>query len=150
MRIAIASDHAGFALKQYLVDWLTPRDGLDVADLGTDNPNDSVDYPDFAQVACNSVVTGGADRAIVVCGSGAGACITANKIRGIRAAVCHDVYTAHQCVEHDDVQVLCLGGRIIGTALAEEIVDSFLAASYTQDERHARRLEKISQIENAS
>src|SRR6187431_2764285 len=122
--IAIGADHAGYELKDELGGVLTAA-GYDVLDLGTNGP-ESVDYPDFAQAVGQAVQDGRAWRGIVVCGSGAGACIAANKLRGIRAALAHDTYTAHQAVEHDDANVICMGARIIGGSLAEEIVHSFV------------------------
>ncbi len=145
MRIALGSDHAGFALKQHLALRLAET-GLTVFDLGT-HSEDPVDYPDFAAAVGRAVVDGRADRGIVVCGSGAGACVAANKIRGVRAAVAHDTYTAHQAVEHDDVNVLCLGSRVIGPAIADELVDAFLGATFSREERHQRRLEKVKALE---
>lgn len=118
-------------------------------DLGT-HSEEPVDYPDFAAAVARAVVEGRADRGIVVCGSGAGACVAANKIRGVRAATAHDTYTAHQAVEHDDVNVLCLGSRVVGPALALELVDAFLAARFTGEERHRRRLAKVSALEEAA
>jgi ribose 5-phosphate isomerase B len=144
-RIAIAADHAGVDLKDTVGTWLVKL-GYEPVDLGT-HGNDSVDYPDFAAAAGRAIQNGDVERAIVVCGSGAGACIAANKLRGIRAAVCHDTYSAHQVVEHDDVNVLCLGSRIIGEALAEEIVETWLNAKFTAEERHARRVGKINDLE---
>ena len=147
MRIAVAVDHAGFPLKQLTID--TAREaGHEVEDLGT-HSTDPVDYPDTARAAAEAVREGRADRAVIVCGSGAGVAVAANKFRGVRAAVCHDTYTAHQCVEHDDVNVLCLGGRVVGAALAEEIIEAFLTAQFSGEERHARRLQKILAIEDA-
>ncbi len=145
MTIALGSDHAGFPLKAHLVKWLQSL-GYAVLDLGTDSTS-SVDYPDFAAAVGRSVQDGNAQRGIVVCGSGAGAAIAANKMLGIRASVCHDTYTAHQAVEHDDMNVLCLGARIVGEAVAEELVESFLGASFSGDERHARRLGKVLDLE---
>lgn len=145
MRIALASDHAGFEMKEHLAKWLTEA-GHAVYDLGTHSP-DPVDYPDFAAAAGRAVLDGRANRAIVVCGSGAGACVAANKLRGIRAALAHDTYTAHQMVEHDDVNLLCLGARVIGEKLAEDVVTAFLAAAFTGEERHLRRLEKVKALE---
>ncbi len=147
MRIALGADHAGFILKQHLAGRLAET-GHTVFDLGTHN-QDSVDYPDFAAAVGRAVIDGRADRGIVVCGSGAGACVAANKIRGVRAAMAHDTYTAHQCVEHDDVNVLCLGSRVIGRAVADELVDAFLGASFSREERHVRRLEKVKALERA-
>jgi ribose 5-phosphate isomerase B len=145
--VAISSDHAGWPLKAELVQLLESR-RVTVLDLGTNGP-ESVDYPDFAEAAGRAVQDGRAWRAVVVCGSGAGAAIAANKLKGIRASVCHDTYTAHQAVEHDDMNVLCLGARIIGAALAEEILDAFLAARFSEDERHVRRLNKVLALEGS-
>jgi len=146
MKIAIASDHAGFRLKAALIPHLVSL-GHEIADVGTDTPDKSVDYPDFAAKASREILAGRAVRAIVVCGSGVGACIAANKIPGIRAGLCHDTYSAHQGVEHDDMNVLCLGARIIGEALAFEITSAFLAAGFSGEERHRRRLDKITALE---
>jgi len=145
MRIALGSDHAGFPLKQQLARRLA-ESGVTVFDLGT-HSDDPVDYPDFAAAVARAVGDGRADRGIVVCGSGAGACVAANKIKGIRAAVAHDTYTAHQSVEHDDVNVLCLGARVIGIALADEVVDSFIGAKFSGEDRHRRRLDKVKALE---
>ena len=146
MKIAVASDHAGYTLKAALVPHLR-RLGYEVSDLGTGSPDKPVDYPDFAAKASREILAGRAERAIVVCGSGVGACVAANKIKGIRAGLCHDTYSAHQGVEHDDVNVLCLGARIIGESLAFEIAASFAAARFSGEERHRRRLEKINDLE---
>ena len=143
--VALASDHAGWPLKTELAQLLADRN-LTVLDLGTNGP-ESVDYPDFAAAAGRAVQDGRAWRAVVICGSGAGAAIAANKLTGIRASVCHDTYSAHQAVEHDDMNVLCMGARIIGGALAEEILDAFLNARFSGDERHVRRLNKVLAIE---
>jgi RpiB/LacA/LacB family sugar-phosphate isomerase len=143
--IAIGADHAGYELKDE-VGRILDAAGYDVLDLGTNGP-DSVDYPDFAEAVGRAVQDGRAWRGVVVCGSGAGACIAANKLRGIRAALAHDTYTAHQAVEHDDANVICMGARIIGGALAEEIVHAFVRARFTGDERHQRRLDKVLAIE---
>lgn len=147
MRIALGSDHAGFSLKAHLAAHLADA-GLTVFDLGT-HSEDPVDYPDFAAAVARAVTDGRADRGVVVCGSGAGACVAANKVRGVRAAVAHDTYTAHQAVEHDDVNVLCLGSRVIGVALAEELVDAFTSARFSGEERHVRRLGKVMALEEA-
>jgi len=147
MKIAIASDHAGYPLKQTLITHLRNL-GYEIADFGTDSPDKPVDYPDFAVKASLEVLTGRAERAIVVCGSGVGACVAANKLKGIRAGLCHDTYSAHQGVEHDDVNVLCLGARIVGEALAFEIAATFAAAKFSGEERHRRRLAKIKDLEN--
>ena len=145
MRVAVGSDHAGYALKEHLSSWLA-ESGHAVYDLGTHN-RDAVDYPDYAAAVAQAVLDGRADRGIIICGSGAGAAIAANKLQGIRAAVAHDAYTAHQMVEHDDVNVLCLGSRVVGQALAEDLVKTFLAAKFSRDERHVRRLDKIRALE---
>ena len=146
MKIVIASDHAGYPLKALLIPHLKGL-GHDVADLGTDSPDRPVDYPDFAAKAAREVLAGRAERAIIVCGSGVGACVAANKLRGIRAGLCHDTYSAHQGVEHDDMNVLCLGSRVIGPAPAFEIAAAFAAAEFSNEERHLRRLKKIAELE---
>jgi ribose 5-phosphate isomerase B len=145
MKIACAFDHAGFPLKQIVLEVVTAA-GHEAVDLGT-NSTDPVDYPDTARSAAELIRSGEADRAVVVCGSGAGVAVAACKFPGIRAACAHDHYTGHQCVEHDDVNVLCLGARVIGPATATEIITAFLAAEFTGEERHARRLGKINAIE---
>lgn len=146
MKIAIASDHAGFPLKAALIPFLK-KGGYEVSDQGTDSAEKPVDYPDFAAKASREVLSGRAEKAIIVCGSGVGACIAANKLEGIRAGLCHDTYSAHQGVEHDDMNVLCLGARIIGEALAFEIAAAFTAAKFSGEERHQRRLNKIIELE---
>ena len=146
MKIAIASDHAGFPLKQCLADYLKDL-GHKVDDLGTDSPDVSVDYPDFAAKTALAVTHGKAARGIVVCGSGVGACVAANKFNWVRAAICHDTYSAHQGVEHDDMNILCLGARVIGPALAQEIVQAFVGAVFSNEVRHVRRLDKIRSFE---
>lgn len=143
--IAIGADHAGYELKDE-IGRILDRAGYAVLDLGTNGP-ESVDYPDYAEAVGRAVQDGRAWRGIVVCGSGAGACIAANKLRGIRATLSHDTYSAHQAVEHDDANVLCIGARIIGSALAEEVVLAFAAAKFTNEERHRRRLDKVLAIE---
>jgi ribose 5-phosphate isomerase B len=145
MRLAIASDHAGYDLKEELEAFLG-RAGHEVENLGT-HGREPVDYPDAAEAVGEALLSGRVDRGIIVCGSGAGVSIAANKIPGVRAAVCHDTYTAHQAVEHDDLNVLCLGSRVIGGSLAAEIVTAFLAARFSGDERHRRRLDKVLAIE---
>ena len=145
MRIAIAGDQAGFEMKRDLAEILRGQ-GHDVLDLGT-HSTAAVDYPDCAQSVADALTGGHAERGIIVCGSGAGVSIAANKVPGIRAAVVHDTYTAHQAVEHDDMNVLCLGARVIGPALAQEIAESFLRATFSGEERHQRRLNKILAIE---
>lgn len=146
MRIAVGSDHAGYPLKEYLASWLA-ESGHAVYDLGT-HSEDPVDYPDYAAAVAQAVLDGRADRGIIICGSGAGASIAANKLQGIRAGVAHDVYSAHQMVEHDDVNVLCLGSRVIGQALAEDLVKTFIDAKFTREDRHVRRLDKIRALES--
>ena len=145
MRVAIGSDHAGFPLKQELIAHLESA-GMTLIDVGTDS-DEPVDYPDFAAAVARTVVSGKADRGIVVCGSGAGASIAANKITGARSAVVHDHYTAHQAVEHDDMNVLALGARVIGPVTATEIVDAYLGAEFSGEERHARRLRKVVELD---
>lgn len=146
MKIAVAGDHAGYPLKQVILEELQ-EGGHEVIDLGTHDPEQPDDYPDFARLACETVRSGGAQRAVVVCGSGVGVTVAANKFPGIRAGLCHDHYSAHQGVEHDDMNVLCLGARIIGQEAAREIVQAFIGAAYTGEARHARRLDKVRQIE---
>jgi ribose 5-phosphate isomerase B len=145
MRIAVGADHGGFPLKQLVIQELQ-RLGHDISDKGT-HDTASVDYPDFAEAVGMAIVSGEAERGIVLCGSGVGASIAACKIPGVRAAVCHDTYSAHQGVEHDDMNVLTLGARIVGPELALELVRAFVAARYSGDERHARRLAKVNAIE---
>ncbi len=145
MRIAVGSDHAGYELKEHLASWLAEASHA-VYDLGT-HSSDPVDYPDYSAAVARAVLDGRADRGIIVCGSGAGACVAANKLNGIRAGVAHDSYTARQMVEHDDVNVLCLGSRVIGRALAEDLVKVFIEARFSRDDRHVRRLDKIRALE---
>ena|SRR5687767_8467657 len=144
-KIAIASDHAGFHLKNHLKGYLE-RNGFEPIDLGA-HTTESSDYPDFAKALGEAIQSGQAERGILVCGSGVGASIAANKLSGIRAGLCHDAYSAHQGVEHDDMNVLVLGARIIGEALAEELVIHFLRARFSQEERHLRRLKKVQALE---
>jgi ribose 5-phosphate isomerase B len=146
MKIAVAADHAGYPLKQVVVSDLQAA-GHEVIDLGTHDPEQPDDYPDFARLACEIIRRGDVQRAVVVCGSGVGVTVAANKFPGIRAGLCHDHYSAHQGVEHDDMNVLCLGARIIGQEAAREIVQAFIAARFTGEQRHARRLAKVRQIE---
>ena len=145
MRVAVGADHAGVQLKAHLVMELE-RLGHEPVDLGT-NSTDPVDYPDIARAGAEAVRSGRAERAVVVCGSGAGVAVAACKVPGIRAACTHDTYSAHQCVEHDDVNVLCLGARVIGPALAGDVIRAYLGAEFTGEERHVRRLGKITAIE---
>ena len=146
MRIACAFDHAGFPLKELVLEVVSEL-GHEPVDLGT-HSTDPVDYPDTARAGADAVRSGRAERAVVVCGSGAGVAVAACKVPGVRAACTHDTYSAHQCVEHDDVNVLCLGARVIGPALAREIIAAFLGATFTGEERHVRRLGKINAIES--
>jgi len=145
MKVVLGADHAGFELKECLRDEVEKL-GHQVADLGTHSTT-AVDYPDFAEAVGLAIRDRKAERGILVCGSGVGASIAANKIPGVRAGLCHDHYSAHQGVEHDDMNVLVLGGRIVGEALARELVRAFLGATYTMEERHQRRLDKVLQLE---
>jgi ribose 5-phosphate isomerase len=147
MRIAMGADHAGYQLKEDLAATLATS-GYDVIDLGTFS-TDPVDYPDIAAAVGEAVRDGRADRGILVCGSGAGAAIAANKLHGIRATLAHDTYTAHQSVEHDDANVLALGSRVVAIELASEVVRAFLAASFTGEERHVRRVDKVTALEQS-
>lgn len=147
MRVAVGADHAGFEYKTTLAEGLRSA-GHEVLDVGTEG-REPVDYPDYARAVAELVAGGEADRGILVCGSAVGVCIVANKVPGIRAGVCHDTYSAHQGVEHDDVNILCLGARVIGIELAREIVDTFLAARFSGEERHRRRLRKLATVEEA-
>jgi ribose 5-phosphate isomerase B len=147
MRSAIGADHAGWSYKRTMAAELRDA-GHEVLDVGTDGP-DPVDYPDFARAVAERVAAGEADRGIVFCGSAVGVSIVANKVPGVRAGVCHDTYSAHQCVEHDDANVLCLGERVIGIELAREVVRAFLGARFTGEDRHRRRLEKLLAVERA-
>jgi len=146
MKIAVACDHAGFAYKAKVVDAVFAA-GHVVLDLGTDSSAVSVDYPDYAEAVGRAIQTGDAERGILLCGSGVGASMTANKMRGIRAGLCHDTYSAHQGVEHDDMNVLTLGARIIGIEMVPELVKAFLTAKYSGDPRHAKRLLKVASLE---
>jgi ribose 5-phosphate isomerase B len=145
MKLALAADHAGFPLKQEIGARLA-RQGHEVIDLGC-HSTAACDYPDSAEAVAGLLREHGAERGIIVCGSGAGVSIAANKFPGIRAAVCHDTYTARQAVEHDDMNVLCIGARIVGPAVAQELVTAFLGATFSDDERHRRRLGKVLAIE---
>jgi ribose 5-phosphate isomerase B len=146
MKIAVACDHGGFPLKQTILDGVRGA-GHEPIDLGTDSTQ-SVDYPDYAEKVGRALQEGEAERGILICGSGIGAAVAANKMRGIRAGVCHDTYSAHQSVEHDDVNVLALGARVIGPELAMELVRAFLGASFSNEERHVRRLAKVKHLED--
>lgn len=147
MRVAIGVDHGGFPLKSSIISNLKSK-GVEAIDMGTFN-NSPVDYPDYAKAVAEAVQKGEVDRGILICGSGIGACVAANKLKGIRAGICHDTYSAHQGVEHDNMNVLCLGARIIGPELALEIVNVFLSAKFSNGERHKRRIAKIAEIERS-
>ena len=149
MKIAIAADHGGFVIKAELSQLLKAT-GHEVMDLGAHEVDPSDDYPDYARYVGQAIQHGHADRGILLCGSGVGACVAANKLKGVRAGLCHDGYSAHQGVEHDDINVLCLGARIVGGALAQELVTAFISARFTNEERYVRRLDKVKAIESAS
>jgi ribose 5-phosphate isomerase B len=142
MKIAVGADHGGFELKGDVVQWLEGW-GHKVLDLGAESYNRADDYPDFAFAVGEAVQTGEAERGIVICGSGVGACVAANKLPGVRACLCHDTYSARQGVEHDDMNVLCLGARIVGVELARELIRAFLGAAFQREERFLRRLNKV-------
>jgi ribose 5-phosphate isomerase B len=147
MQIVLGADHAGFELKKALIE-LVEELGHAVVDVGAHKYDRSDDYPDFAEAVARAVVEKKGERGIVICGSGVGASIAANKLPGIRAGICHDTYSAHQCVEHDDTNILVLGSRIIGIELARDIVRTYLGATFSDEERHKRRLKKIYEIES--
>ena len=144
-KIGLGSDHAGFEYKNLLIDFLKAK-GVDVIDMGTYTA-EAFDYPDIAKTVSEALRAGDIDRGILVCGSGVGVCVAANKFPGVRAGICHDSYSAHQGVEHDAMNMLCIGGRIIGIELAKEIATAFLGASFSGEERHQRRLNKVLAIE---
>ena len=146
MKIAVACDHGGFILKEPITARLKKL-GHEVLDLGAHQLDPADDYPDFARYVGQAIQHGHADRGVLICGSGVGASVAANKLNHVRAGVCHDTYTARQAVEHDDVNVLCLGARVVGEALAVELVEAFASATFSGAERHARRLEKVKAIE---
>ena len=146
MKVVVGSDHAGFELKEQIAVFVREL-GHEVIDVGTDNGTDPVDYPDYAEYVCKAIMNNEAERGILICGSGVGASVAANKIPGIRAGLCHDTYAAHQGVEHDDMNVLVMGGRIIGVELARELVKAYLSAQFTNEGRHRRRLEKVRALE---
>ncbi|MBU6237740.1 MAG: ribose 5-phosphate isomerase B [Planctomycetes bacterium] len=145
LQYAIAGDHAGFSMKTDIVKFLG-RLGVEAVDCGT-HSSDACDFPDFAETVAKKLIAGEIQRGILVCGSGVGVCVAANKFPGVRAGVCHDTYSARQGVEHDDMNVLCLGARIIGSELAYEIIRSFVNARYSPAEHHARRMDKVADIE---
>ena len=142
MKISLAADHNGFDLKREISDQLE-NEGHEVIDVGPHSHDPLDDYPDYAKKLADSVSRGESLRGIMICGSGVGASVASNKVKGIRAAVCHDIYSAHQGVEHDDMNVLCLGPRIVGSEVARELVKAFITAEYTGEERHQRRLDKV-------
>jgi ribose 5-phosphate isomerase B len=146
LKIAISSDHGGFELKNILIKSLQEKK-FEIIDLGNSVYDKNDDYPDFARILAEVVAAGKADKGIALCGSGVGACITANKVKGIRASVCHDTYTAHQGVEHDKMNVLCIGARIIGVELAKEIALAFIDAEFINEDRFIRRYNKIVDLE---
>lgn len=148
LRVALGADHGGFTLKNELVTRL--GETYELLDMGAHTLDLSDDYPDFAKAVAQAVASGRAERGILVCGSGVGACVAANKVPGVRACLCHDTYSAHQGVEHDDMNLLCLGARVIGVELAIELVTAFLNARFSGEERHRRRLEKVLAIERQS
>ncbi len=147
LRVALAADHGGFVLKTSLIPWMEAQD-YEILDLGAYIFNSTDDYPDFAEEVAEAIISGKAEKGILVCGSGVGASIAASKFPGIRAGLCHDTYSAHQGVEHDDMNVICLGGRIIGLDLAKELVHAFLNARFTGLEKYQRRVDKIKAIED--
>jgi len=144
-RVAVGADHAGYRYKEVLADHLRGL-GHDVIDLGTDGPQ-SVDYPDYARAVAETVARGEVDRGLLVCGSAVGVCIVANKVPGVRAGICHETYSARQAVEHDDMNILCLGERVIGIEVAREVTTAFMNARFSNEERHRRRLEKLRTVE---
>jgi ribose 5-phosphate isomerase B len=148
MKIAVGSDHAGFPLKGKVLDELRAK-GHEIADFGSYDPN-PVDFPDIAGKVCAAILDGSCERGIMFCGTGVGACIACNKIPGIRASVCHDIYTAHQCVEHDDVQVIAMGAQIIGHTVALELIDLFLSARFSTSEEFRRRVKKLELMDGSS
>ena len=149
MSVALGADHAGYELKCSLLSWLREQ-GYDVVDVGAISLDPFDDYPDFSKAVAQAVVSGGAQRGIIVCGSGVGGSIAANKVPGARASVCHDTYSAGQGVEHDDMNVLCLGARVVGEVLAQELVTAFLSAQFIDEEKYRRRLEKVIALERGA
>jgi len=147
LRIALGSDHVGFDLKQLVKGWLA-EDGIDVLDVGPESFDPTDDYTDFARLVAESVTRGEADLGIVVCSTGQGSCMTANKVNGVRAALCNDIFCARMSKLHNDANVLCLGSSVVGALLAREIVATWLATSFTGEERHCRRIEKMARIES--
>jgi ribose 5-phosphate isomerase B len=148
MRIAVAFDHRGVKLREVILQVLA-AEGHEVLELGTDTDKVRIDYPDKAQEVGEAILSGAADRSVLVCGSGVGASVAASKLPGIRAAICHDVYSAHQGVEHDDMNVLCLGSEVVGPELAADLLRTFLRAEFDGGERYVRRLKKIEEMEKS-
>ena len=148
MKVAVGTDHAGFDLKVQIVPWLESS-GHEVVDVGAHTLDPADDFPDFAAAVAHSINDGVAERGVMVCGSGVGASIATNKVSGIRACLCHDTYTARQGVEHNDMNVICLGGRVIGIETAKEVIAAFLGADYTPEARFQRRIDKVSEIERS-
>lgn len=146
MKISIGADHAGYEMKQQLIEWIQQL-GHTVHDVGTFEPGKPDDYPDYAILVARDILEGKADRGLLVCGSGVGVSVAANKFKGIRAGLCHDHYSAHQGVEHDDMNVLVVGARIIGPMMAQDVTEAFLKATFSGEERHVRRLNKVKGIE---
>jgi RpiB/LacA/LacB family sugar-phosphate isomerase len=146
MRVGVACDHAGFRLKDEVLAAIRGA-GHEIVDLGTDSA-DPVDYPDFAEKLGRALQAGEVDRGVLLCGSGVGAAVAANKLRGVRAGLCHDTYSAHQAVEHDNVNILAIGARVVGPSLAIELVQAFLGAMFSGEDRHLRRLAKVAALEN--
>lgn len=147
MKVSIGADHAGFDMKRQLIDFIQAL-GHSVHDVGTFQPDKPDDYPDYAALVAQDIRSGNTERGILVCGSGVGVSVAANKFKGIRAGLCHDHYSAHQGVEHDDMNVLVLGARIIGQMMAQDVTEAYLKAAFSNEERHVRRLNKVKGIEN--
>jgi ribose 5-phosphate isomerase B len=146
LHVAIAADHGGFVLKTGLISWLEEQN-YKILDLGAGIFDSTDDYPDYAESVSDAITSGKAERGILICGSGVGASIAANKVPGVRACLCHDTYSAHQGVEHDNMNVLCLGGRVVGIELAKELINAFLKAQFSNEDKYRRRVEKITAIE---
>jgi len=145
LRVAIGADHGGYALKEDLVSWL--KDDCEVVDKGAASFDSADDYPDFALAVARAVASGEAKRGVIICGSGVGGSIVANRVAGVRASTCHDTYSAHQGVEHDDMNILCLGARVVGVELAKELVKAFLGARFVNESRFRRRLDKVLEMD---
>lgn len=148
MRIAVGSDHAGWSMKGHIIQYIRSL-GHQVVDVGSHDER-PVDFPDIARALTSAIKEGDADRGIMVCGTGVGACIAANKVSGIRAAVCHDVHSAHQCIEHDDVNVICIGAQIVGPWLANDLIAAYLSAQFSTDADYQRRVEKLRHMDGSA